>query len=489
MPATPRPIGSPNDIVIYDGRPHSRAYAVADMAACGIPAAWVERTMAEAPVVAFGNYKPCHDEKGWFTPCDSGGAAKGEAARDERRKALAGEKGEAEKAKAEKAVAKLEKARAKVATARQMKQVAREIDAIKAERTFPPEKGAPVQKTNPTVDSDGDGVVDGARVGVGGRDVPPPPQVPRMPNLTADERLVEERFANWYERDPDAAAKKFMDAMVGDYEKNRGDPRNAGKAVMPPTFETDAAKNLCPDYHSKDASPEQNSLNKGLYNVATHQVANAVCKKAFVQYLDEVVSKLPPEKKNVLVTSGGCGSGKGWAVGNACKHLNDTTVAAVWDAAGEQNATENPWILDECKKRGIKPTFVYVHADPSTSWEDPKGGVVERAKGKGRMVDARLFADSYAMGAKNFQGFMDKHKDSGDADFVVLDNNVNRGKKDEAGNPLPPVKLDKLPDAALKLDADQLYQRSASYIKKTAGLTPGIYRGASLSQRIWDGQK
>jgi hypothetical protein len=72
---------------------------------------------------------------------------------------------------------------------------------------------------------------------------------------------------------------------------------------------------------------------------------------------------------------------------------------------------------------------------------------------------------------------------------AAYDNNVNRGKKDEAGNPLPPVKLDKLPDAALKLDADQLYQRSASYIKKTAGLTPGIYRGASLSQRIWDGQK
>mgnify|MGYP007024645503 FL=1 len=247
---------------------------------------------------------------------------------------------------------------------------------------------------------------------------------------------------------------------------------------------------LSGDYNpGKGASPEENLDAKGVYNAAVHQTANAIAKRAFVKYLDKVAEG-PEEKRRVLVTSGGCGSGKGYAVEKALGAIT-SQVGACWDAAGEQNATENQWIMDECKKRGIRPTYVFVHADPSTSWEDPDGGVITRAQGnpdknippKGRMVDARLFADSYTEGAKNFKAFMDQHKDGGDADFVCIDNSV-RGKNPD-GSPILPKKIDGFPEAALKFDNEKLYARSANYVASVTNLKPAVRRGASVGRRIW----
>jgi hypothetical protein len=127
--------------------------------------------------------------------------------------------------------------------------------------------------------------------------------------------------------------------------------------------------------------------------------------------------------------------------------------------------------LEECKKRGIRPTFLFVHADPAQSWP----GVVERAKGIGRMCDAQLFADSYAHGAKNFNAFHEKFKD--EADFVFGEF-MGRGK---------PAKItDKMSEEALKLDADEIYQNASKYIdEKKDDLPDYIYKGATIGRRAW----
>ena len=55
-------------------------------------------------------------------------------------------------------------------------------------------------ETNPFKDKNMDGVTDSARVGVPGMEVPPPPgELPRIPNLTSDERAVESRFADAFD--------------------------------------------------------------------------------------------------------------------------------------------------------------------------------------------------------------------------------------------------------------------------------------------------
>ncbi len=210
-----------------------------------------------------------------------------------------------------------------------------------------------------------------------------------------------------------------------------------------------------------------------------HQTANAACKRAFLHYLDHVVAKLPEgdSRRSVLVTSGGCAAGKGYALAQTkIGKQSQQQAGAVWDAAGEQNATENSWILDECKKRGLKATFAFIHANPKDSWENPDRGVVQRANDKGRMVDAQLFADSYAVGAQNFHAFHQKHQHNPDADFIILDN--SQGAE--------PKILDRVPEDALKVNVDELYRHSASKLTELESkLRPAVVRGGMVGHRIW----
>lgn len=326
----------------------------------------------------------------------------------------------------------------------------------------PPAGGDPLAyQVDPMVDADGDGVADAARVGLPGKTVAPPPTIPRLPNLTAEERAVEGKFADAFEADSDGMASAFYDVA----KKNNF------------IFETDAAKSMMPEWTRPDLPPDEKgkpihpdrAQARALYNTALHQTANAVVKRAFIKRLDEI-AKMPEGERKILVTSGGVAGGKGSALG-ARPELAQS-VAATWDAAGEQNGTENPWLMEECEKRGIKPVFLFVSADPMTTWP----GAVDRAKSIGRMVDARLFADSYAHGAKNFSAFHSKNKDK--ATFVFA--------KAKKGDPVQ--FLDQMPPEALSVDADALYGQAMQYIQsKAAELPPHIVSGATAGSRIWGG--
>lgn len=145
-------------------------------------------------------------------------------------------------------------------------------------------------------------------------------------------------------------------------------------------------------------------------------------------------------------------------------------VGAVWDAAGEQNSTENPWILNEARKRGLNTVFAFVDADPQVTWENPKRGVVERAGREGRMVDARLFAESYTVGAKNFDAFHQAHRGEADASFVVLTS--RGGTKDQ-----PVRSVDRVPDETLKLKTVrfrlQVLGRCSPWNRRSRSSAPG----------------
>ena len=252
-------------------------------------------------------------------------------------------------------------------------------------------------------DSNGDGVTDASRVGVAAHVVLPPPAVPRLPNLTPVERAAESKFASDLEKNPKKMAEDFR-AMV--YASKN-----------PTTFGTDDAKMLAKEWTGEPGG--ERSVRRQTLNTALHQTANAVAKRAFLDHLDT----LKPGD-GVMVTVGGCGAGKGYALGNvplAQKLAGE--AKAVWDSAGDQNATENPWIQKEAEKRGLKTTFVFVNADPRVSWADPNRGVIKRANnpGDGRMVDAMIFADSYAIGAKNHAAFAEKNKGNANARFLYID--------------------------------------------------------------------
>lgn len=331
------------------------------------------------------------------------------------------------------------------------------------EKTEPPPEGIDEYKPDVTEDADGDGVTDAARVGLGGRETSPPSHVPRLPNLTREEREIETRFADYYEKNPQAVVDEYQRQLS---EGKIGDAPNV--------YATDDAKLLSPDYNPKDKSDDEIKEARSRNNVLVHQVANAVVKTAFLQKLDEL-KRLPPDdpKRNILVTSGGVAAGKGYAIGNVAEAKElQAKVGAVWDAAGEQNGTENPWVREECAKRGLNPVFLFVDADPEVTWASKDRGVVERAGKKGRMVDARLFADSYDIGAKNFHAFFQAHKS--DTDFILID---SRGS--------PPGRVTEFPKAALEARADYVYAKASKAIDENEAIKPAVRRGASIGRRIW----
>jgi hypothetical protein len=313
---------------------------------------------------------------------------------------------------------------------------------------------APCPNVDVTSDKNKDGVTDAARVGVPAMEVPPPPNVGRVPNLTPHERSVEDAFMKHFQSDPDGVSSQFLELV-----KSQGDP---------PTFGTDDAKCLTDAWSHPD--PETRAKNRATLNVVLHQTANAIAKRAFVQHLDTL-----SEGDEIMVTVGGCGAGKGFALKNNPDALEMKSRAkAVWDSAGDQNATENPWILKEAEERGLKVNYVFVHADPQVQWADPDRGVVKRAADPkdGRMVDALVFADSYAIGAKNHHAFHQANLDNKSASFVFLD---NTGK---------PKQISGVPKEALELDSAALAEFAQSKVKESAA-PDRVKSGALVGTRIW----
>jgi len=324
-----------------------------------------------------------------------------------------------------------------------------------SEPKTPPPPG-PAYVPNVTRDADKDGLTDAARVGVPANQVPPPPSVGKLPNLTPDERKVESDFIKAYEKNPDKMADNFL-AVV----------KSAGS---PPTFGTDDAKVLASKWSDPNLSLEERSKNRAIYNLPLHQTANAIAKRSFVKHLDS----LKPGDE-VLVTVGGVGAGKGYALKNVPAALQmKSRSKAVWDSAGDQNATENAWIQKELNKRGLKGNYVYVHSDPKVSWAHPDRGVVQRAKNPadGRMVDSKVFADSYTIGAQNHQKFYEANRNNPNASFAFLD---NRGT---------PKLLEGMPKEALNINRDELYKFAVDTVKQP-DVPPHIQRGGSVGERIW----
>jgi hypothetical protein len=275
-----------------------------------------------------------------------------------------------------------------------------------------------------------------------------------MPNLDEKSRAAEEAFVKHFENDPEGVSSQFRDLVM-----KQGDP---------PTFGTDDAKCLTDVWSESD--PEKRAENRATLNTALHQCANAVAKRAFVQHLDTL-----EKGDSIMVTVGGCGAGKGFALKNNPDALELKGQAkAIWDSAGDQNATENPWIQAEAEKRGLSVTYVFVHADPKVQWADPNRGVVKRASDPkdGRMVDAKVFADSYAIGAKNHHAFHQANKDNSNARFVFLD---NTGK---------PKSIPGVPKEALDLNPSELASFAEKEVEK-AQAPERVKKGALAGRRIW----
>jgi hypothetical protein len=84
-----------------------------------------------------------------------------------------------------------------------------------------------------------------------------------------------------------------------------------------------------------------------------------------------------------------------------------------------------------------------------------------------------VFADSYALGARNHQKFWEANKANPNASFVFLDNNKF------------PVEIPGIPPEDLKIDRDKLVAHATKFIEDHPEIPEHIKRGARISERIW----
>ena len=96
--------------------------------------------------------------------------------------------------------------------------------------------------------------------------------------------------------------------------------------------------------------------------------------------------------------------------------------------------------------------------------------MVDRAKKKGRMIDARVFLESYAYGSRNAQKIARWARERGHA-VVVLD----ATKK-------TPVQLNDVP--IVVDDLERAYKKAVAELKRR-DVPAYIKRGGSLGTRIW----
>ncbi len=218
--------------------------------------------------------------------------------------------------------------------------------------------------------------------------------IPRLRRLSAEERAVETRVATAVEQDPARAlegARRLAAASGG---------------ADQPVYEVDAVKHLFEGYGVRRAPANPAEARFRLtQNHALHPTAVAVTRLAFLERLD-ALKRLPvgDPRRVVFVTGGGCAAGKGDLFAMARSAIGpDVRFGAVWDAAGEGNSLEKPWILAAARSRGLKAVFGWAEADPEIRYD----AVLLRAASSGRVVDVLTFVDSYVQGGAVFRRFLE----------------------------------------------------------------------------------
>ena len=292
-------------------------------------------------------------------------------------------------------------------------------------------------------------------------------KVPMLKGLTGKQEKIEKEFAkNWNEKDKrEKALKSSEDMAIAKGNKDYGgvpafetdaikqlDEKNWGsdkelKALTKQEMNYEIKKNLesrmseggklskkeAELYENvKDAQPLSDSDQKKAdkirqyrseNNSVLHQTTNAIAKKSFENYMEN------NKGKTIVVTLGGCASGKGFGLENPSKVEGKTSdgktfssimkkAGVIWDSAGDQGGDELNWIANVAKKSGSDVIFVYTVASPQAAAKNAVG----RVQAQGRIVASQTFNESYTKTDKNYKAFQKANKNNKRYTFVTVDN-------------------------------------------------------------------
>ena len=346
-----------------------------------------------------------------------------------------------------------------------------------------------------------------SRVGVPG-DMDPSDikTVPRLAQNPKQAKIENEFAKNWEDEGKREEALKKISEM---------EPFKFG------TVETDAIKQLDANWgddgrlkelqKKKEAGDISDSENKELNgyltyrqenNTLLHQTANVLAKEMLKRKL------MANPDAILLVTSGGCASGKGFFLENtdaigkevdrpwgklkiedmtngSAKKLIDGVLGnknlVVWDAAGDQNSSELNWLANF----GRNMTVVHTVGDAQANAANIKSGLVSRALQKGRMVDTTVYAESYSKGNENTSKFYRKNKNNSKIKFLKVEN-LGAGKPVTVMPFTQKTKYDK--SSYSPSDAKNTVKENLSNLKPSDKVSEetknSIYKGATFIENM-----
>lgn len=191
------------------------------------------------------------------------------------------------------------------------------------------------------------------------------------------------------------------DALLEQYAKENGKVVSADRAKK--LFESVG-------YTGEDSAPYQ-------------KYAGDLIKRHF----DNLLKESEGTGKDVVVMTGGTGSGKSTAVD---AFESEENVAAIFDV-NLTDAKKNGALIEQILESGLKPKIEYILRDPENAFLD---GVVERAMNEdspdfGRVVSLKEHMAVHEKAKQTFQELVEKYGDK--AEFNITDNRGEPGQEKE----------------------------------------------------------
>jgi hypothetical protein len=236
---------------------------------------------------------------------------------------------------------------------------------------------------------------------------PPVDKYSEQPPLTPAQLEVQDRFAKYIEKDPQAA--------IDEYVNGKEDRKGFGNVVN-----ADNAKELSVDYRA----------DRSTNACAVHEPSSWLAKQVYKQIL---ASPVPEDKYNTaFFMTGGPGTGKTTAIeGNKTlsSFIKNSNVVMDGTFAGFKSADAK---IQQALAAGRDAIIAYVHRDPDDAFEN---GILRRAEHgtegqqSGRTVPIDWAAPSYVNVRKSVDTLADKYKGDKRVHFIGIDNTHGKGQQ------------------------------------------------------------
>ena len=229
--------------------------------------------------------------------------------------------------------------------------------------------------------------------------------IAKAKNLSAEERRVEARFAEYLEANTDEAIARYT--------------KKYGKEIN-----TDNARELSIDYApgGPDAEDPATRLARTKWSAAVQEPSSALSKEIYRRTLQKISS--PSQRKQVVFTAGGAGVGKTTSIQqiaglaravDAAEMIYDTTLSNLRSSLDR---------VAQAVAAGRMVSIIFVYRDPIDSFV---GGVLPRAERMGRTLPLEVFLDTHIGSAEVLEKIAQAYRGDNRVAIAVIDNSRGRG--------------------------------------------------------------